>query len=274
MAKRIGILTVHGMGEQKPDFDQGLRQRLSARLPGNVRNDVAFQTVFYQDVMQGNQAAAWGRMAVRKLRWEAARRFFLYSFSDAATYEHTPQAADSVYRKVHGTIRQAVDTLRGELESDASPVVVIAHSLGCQVISNYIWDAAAGKGVWAGAAPTGFQKFGTLRYMFTAGCNIPLFVSGLAKIEAIYKPNPDFQWLNFYDNDDFLGWPLKPLSTGFANSYDTVVARDIEMNASGLPGFMNWLKSWTPAAHTAYWTSDGFVKPVAENIARVHAGLP
>ncbi|MBM3948950.1 MAG: hypothetical protein FJ312_06890 [SAR202 cluster bacterium] len=110
--------------------------------------------------------------------------------------------------------------------------------------------------------------------MFTAGCNIPLFVSGKAKIEAIHKPNPDFQWLNFYDNDDFLGWPLKPLSTGFPNSYDAVVARDIEMNASGLPGFLNWLKSWTPAAHTAYWESDGFIKPVAEGIARVHAGLP
>jgi len=88
MAKRIGVLTVHGMGEQKPDFDQGLRQRLTAQLPANVRKDVAFQTVFCQDLMQGNQGLVWGRMEGKGLRWKSSRRFFLYNFSDAATYEH------------------------------------------------------------------------------------------------------------------------------------------------------------------------------------------
>ena len=50
-------------------------------------------------------------------------------------------------------------------------------------ISNYIWDAQDPqdlKGIWSGAnQPTDFQKLGTAAYFFSAGCNIPLIVSGL-----------------------------------------------------------------------------------------------
>ena len=112
------------------------------------------------------------------------------------------------------------------------PVVIVASSLGCQVISNYIWDAQRKKrkgeppkfGIWRQGAveeecgpQDDFRRLKSLRALFTTGCNIPLFVSGHSEIEAILPPNPNkpFEWKNYYDEDDVLGWPLRPLSDSY-----------------------------------------------------------
>ncbi len=61
MAK-IGILTIHGMGRQDRNFDYGLRERLSRRFDQGTRNDVVFQGVFYQDLLQDNEDRVWAEM--------------------------------------------------------------------------------------------------------------------------------------------------------------------------------------------------------------------
>ena len=63
------------------------------------------------------------------------------------------------------------------LGDQQAPVVIIGHSLGCHVISNYIWDAKRNKGIWSATnRPTDFQKLGTAVYFFSAGCNIPILI--------------------------------------------------------------------------------------------------
>ena len=39
-------------------------------------------------------------------------------------------------------------------------------------------------------------------YFFSAGCNIPLFVSGPNQIQTIMPPNDRFRWINYFDKDD------------------------------------------------------------------------
>ena len=50
-------------------------------------------------------------------------------------------------------------------------------------------------------------------YFFSAGCNIPLFVSSPNQIQTIMPPNDRFRWMNYFDKDDLLVWPLGPLNT-------------------------------------------------------------
>jgi hypothetical protein len=164
-------------------------------------------------------------------------------------------------------VRDSLDSLRQALGSTDAPIVIVAHSLGCHVLSNYIWDAQRRTGFWKDKAPTPFQRLDTAAYFFTAGCNIPLFVSGLSKIEAIEPPNKDFQWINFYDRDDILGWPLKPLGDGGDHSYGRVVTQDVAINVGWGP------LSMTPLSHSRYWRSRSFLKPVAEAITRLHSRL-
>ncbi|MCK5433566.1 MAG: hypothetical protein KAJ03_12535, partial [Gammaproteobacteria bacterium] len=63
------------------------------------------------------------------------------------------------------------------------------------------------------------------------------------------------QWHNYYDEDDVLGWPLKPLSGEYRNR-----VKDHEMNAGGL------FKSWNPMSHGGYWKDNDFLAPVSSYI--------
>ena len=65
------------------------------------------------------------------------------------------------------------------------------------------------------------------------------------------------RWLNFYDPDDILGYPLKPINS----DYRKVVTKDIAINAGG------FFSSWNPLSHNGYWKDNDFTKPVSNLIA-------
>ncbi len=162
------------------------------------------------------------------------------------------------------------------------PLVVIAHSLGAQIISNYIWDrqaeanATRRKRGMNRYGRTDFERMKTLAGIVTFGCNIPLFSLAYDKIVSIefppkalvqHFPNKTAaaklrkaaQWLNFYDPDDVLGYPLQPLS----ESYAKTVSEDKPINAGGM------FSSWNPLSHSEYWTDNDFTKPVATMLSNL-----
>lgn len=94
----------------------------------------------------------------------------------------------------------------------------------------------------------------------TTGCNIPLVVSGLTTVVPIDRPNEQFRWLNFYDKDDPLGWPLEPL---YSYTDTSAKPEDVVVNVGNL------LTSWNPLSHSAYWTSASFVQPAAQLVTEL-----
>ena len=269
--KKIAIITLHGMGETKCDYADELKERLKQALGKEIWSDIYFKSIFYQEELQNRQQSLLDKMptgVVYRFLWKRLRRFMLHAFSDAATLEHRASEKGSPYDETQLTIRRALDSARKNLTSTNQPVVIIAHSLGGQVISNYIWDSKKGKKVWChhpleemSQDEVDFLKLKTARLMLTTGCNIPLFVSGFRKIVAFDRPNPQFAWWNYYDKDDVLGWPLKPLSC----SYEELV-NDVQINAGGL-------FSWTPLSHGGYWNKSRFPMIAAQHIRAIHAEL-
>jgi len=262
MTTPLALLTFHGMGRQEEAFDAPLRERLARELGGDVFARIAFEGVHYQPVIEPRQEGTWRAMrAAARLDWRELRRFVLFYLSDVATYQYRPGEAGSVYRAVHGRIREALARLRtrvGAGEPGGAPVVAVAHSFGCAVLSDYLWDAQRGRGIFAGREVEPWERMAGLRLLVTTGCNIPLFVAGLERIEAIDPPGPEFAWWNLYDRDDPLGWPLRPLSTGFANAYDRVVTGDVEVSV-GL----------TPLGHSHYWEDRDVARFVAGKVVEV-----
>ncbi|AFY32629.1 hypothetical protein [Calothrix sp. PCC 7507] len=266
MTKELVFITIHGMGETEKEYYLGLKQALEKQLGEEIWSKVHFEPIYYQTALQHYQHSVWENMRhSTPLAWQDLRKFMLFGFSDVSTLEHRATDDGSVYKKIQKIIIYSLQVARKELETNNIPIVIVAHSLGCQVISNYLWDAQNNKGIWQTGSldypdfkseQEDFLKLKSLKYLFTTGCNIPLFVAGFADIKAIPKPNADFKWLNYYDKDDVLGWPLKPLSP----SYDLVVEQDIEIDSGNI-----W-QSWNPQSHDGYWTDEEFINPLSQVI--------
>lgn len=275
MPKTIALVTIHGMGDTDRDYYTEFYDEIKKSLGKTAWDKVIFKNLYYQDILQGNQEAIFNRMR-DQIDWMKLRKFLMYGFSDAASLEYRKDAIDSPYFLTQKMIMQSMDEIFDESEQKEIPVIALAQSLGCQVMSSYIWDAEPGRkvsnGIWSvprndgvadGSPKDNFRRMRSLQRLYTTGCNIPIFVSGHKKIEAINPPVPSFKWHNFFDEDDVLGWPLRPLSP----SYDRLV-EDISINAGG--GVIGTLvKSWNPLSHNQYWTDSEVVSHISAAIKQL-----
>ena len=110
-------------------------------------------------------------------------------------------------RLIHERVRATLAELRADTDDD-TPLVVLAHSFGGQIMSNYIWDLQVGHET----APTAFERMETLCGLVTFGSNIPLFLFAYEpeNIHPISYPGTKLPnrmrvmpwWFNYYDKDD------------------------------------------------------------------------
>jgi hypothetical protein len=258
--KDVGLITIHGMGEVDYQYYKGLESALQRKL-GADWSRVSFQNVQYAPILQEAQDALWDDMhhePDNKLHSDAIRKFFLYGFGDAGSLEYSSRNNPSRYLSVQAEIQRAIDAAYDGLGRDpGKPLVIIAHSLGCQVISNYLWDAKSDRYIFENADTSdpdkaAFRKLNNLENLVTTGCNIPLFISGLDNRTCFEAPNDSFAWDNFYDADDVLGWPLRELG----ESYQMI--NDHHVNVG------NILTSWNPLSHMEYWEDKDVINPLAE----------
>lgn len=281
MGKKAAFITIHGMGDTERSYNTDVVSELKSRL-GTKANDLYIGSVYYQEILQSNENIVWGKVA-KRLKWDALRKFLLFGFADAAGLENGKESLTSVYSKAQEIIARELLAAQKAMEGDG-PVVILAQSLGCQVATCYFWDAlsyASGKkptvGIWqdlkalennvnGGCALTPkeisfLQGKSSLRALYTTGCNIPIFVAAhLSKDILPIQPNDTFEWHNFYDKDDVLGWPLAELSDEYRK-----VVKDHVVNAGG--GIIGWIvKSWNPMSHGQYWGDDEVLDPLESQL--------
>ena len=275
MEKSLAVIAIHGMGDTPVDFADGLESRLNDRLGAQAFSQVHFDTVYYQGILQKNQNAMFRAMRRREIDYVKLRKFLLFGFSDAAGLARNATADDSPYEQAQQKILETLDSCASVLGSYTKPVIIVAHSLGCHVLSNYIWDAQSAntkQGIWKGSTrgqsnADKFRRLRTLRALFSSGCNIPIFLAGFPRenIKPVKTTTGgyNFKWHNYYDQDDVLGWPLQPMSP----AYHRAIYRDREINADGgLYG--KFTRGWNPLSHNGYWTDKDFLKPLAAEILK------
>ena len=266
MAKKLAIAVIHGMGWQSPDFAREMTDELNEWVAdsGKDPDEIAWKPIFWANIVEPRQKAYLKKAnANDELDYMALRRFVISSLGDVSAYQVVKSTHNTTYELIHDRVRERISELDGELDSsDTTPLIVMAHSLGGHIMSNYIWDIQ--KKPKPGMRP--FERMETLAGMVTFGCNIPLFTMAYTNVTPIKFPARQFppairkkaRWLNYFDPDDILGYPLKPINA----AYGRVVSEDISINVGGL------FSSWNPTSHTKYWTDNDFTRPVAEFIAK------
>ena len=75
---------------------------------------------------------------------------------------------------------------------------------------------------------------------------------------AHYYPELKGEWLNFFDKDDIVGFPLKTLN----EQYGAVVTEDCRVDVGKFPANL------TPASHMGYWTDRDVLAPIAAGLDR------
>ena len=135
------LVIIHGMGETPPDYATPLFAGIRTRLESVGLLD---QVMPACRLLRRHPAAEPGRgLGAHQRRRQAAlrrpARFLLFGFGDAAGLENRKEVEGSVYEMAQAAIaRQMLDAYQNHPEAG---VVFLAQSLGCQVLSSYLYDA-------------------------------------------------------------------------------------------------------------------------------------
>ena len=281
--KKIGILTIHGVGSQEPAFSKKFENAVNRKL-GSKAGNFVWQEIYWAEALKEREDHLWESMSKARLGnrpfpldWHNLRQFVIHNVGDALAYHSDVyqeiNKATSARYLIHQIVSASVGLLQGKLKSETgSPIVIIAHSMGATIMSDYIWDCQN--------PPQGHKWKGIPTHVgfITFGCNIPIFsltYKGAVPIRfpgnvIRYGKNEKLlekaRWLNFLDRDDILGWPLKafyqntkpnPMPKNYPHAtVRRIVDREIDVGSL--------FTSWNPMSHEKYWTDNDFIKPVAE----------
>jgi pimeloyl-ACP methyl ester carboxylesterase len=278
MSSKIAIAIVHGVGITKADFADGMIAEIKQRFAKETGRDpgdaLVFRPVHWSHILQQPEDELWRRMKKGgELDFTSLRRFMVSFAADALAYQ--PAVDEKVkYEEIHAVYAREMCWLADHAGADA-PLVVVAHSLGTIITSNYFYDLTkfrrlVGEAVREemNAKRTPLERGETLACLYTLGSPLalwslryddfgrPIDVPATAFQDHHPALLPHAGWENFYDPDDIIGYPLKTLNDAYAKA----VKRDLAINAGGL------LTSWNPGSHIAYWTDNDVTIPVAKKL--------
>ncbi len=280
MSQRIAVAIIHGVGKQDPNFADGMAQELKDRFAREMgkklkdpASELAILPVYWAPAVQDAEEELWRRMKRGgEMDFTALRRFLVDFVADAIAYQPTPKDR-RIYDGIHEKFAESLNRLAAEA-GEKAPLCVIAHSLGSVIASNYFYDLQHPKRpliasrVKKKIGDTPLERGETFTLFYTLGSPIAMWslrypnfgVPIEVPSPGLSKHYPDLagEWVNYYDEDDVIAYPLKTLN----EAYRKAIKADREINAGGL------LSSWNPVSHLGYWTDNDVTKPIARELAR------
>lgn len=279
MGRKVAVAVVHGIGKQTANFAEKMMTELTQHFGPETLGDIVIRTVFWAPVLQEAEDVLWQRVqAGGTLHYPETRRMLIDFLADALAYQPTGDD-HRAYDGIHTVFAQTLADLAREAGPDA-PLCIIAHSLGTIIASNYVYDLQVdpvkhliGDEVRAVMTGTPLEKGDTLALFYTMGSPIALWSLRYHEFgRPIIVPAPQLrqyhseiegEWVNYYDQDDAVGFPLKTLNA----AYGKMITRDAQVNVGGL------LQSWNPLSHFGYWTDRDVIGPVARKLIEVWKGI-
>ena len=268
--KKLGILLIRGSGslshQRQEKFLEKLWPELSKR--GINSNEIATQFLEWQAVLEIHQRRLVDRMFEDDVRVKSKliRKLVMLNIADLINYGGRPNNPSDVYTEVHEKINFDIKRLQAKLPEN-TPIIILASSMGTEVIQNHIWDRQKHRDLFAGESE--FECLETLVGMFTMGNNLPLFAAALPANELCPIRFPGnvlpeelkerAKWANIFDKNDPFGFPIKFIN----EAYQAANVEDKEMNVG------SFLTSWNLISHLEYWTSKKVRRYIADFIAQI-----
>lgn len=219
----VSVVLIHGVGTQAMNYADNARAWLAKDLGArgfystvDVVCWAPIMDAFESDIMKDAIRAGASKTALRELAVNV--------LADAAAYR---PGTDVAYRIV-----SLVSNVLDVADKRGHPIVVIAHSLGVLIALDAFRSAQRRH----------------LRFFGSMGANLPLFLVKPLSIPVLH----DVRWVNYFDAEDFLGYPLKPLNSG------------VEDRVVNVGSLLTW---WNGFSHMEYWDDRKLWKAVIRDIA-------
>lgn len=276
MTQKVAVAILHGIGNQNEKFADKITDALCKRCKPVLGDDLVIQSVHWAPVLNDAETLLKKRTKTSKapLIQRKLRSFMIDFMGDAFAYQptsHDRNAYAGIHAKFAGTLRRLADEAGPQ-----APLVVIAHSLGSIIASNFIYDlqtdpvkAIIPAEVRAQMNVTPLELGRTLTLFYTLGSPLALFslrYADFGKPIQIppprlheYYPKVKAKWINFYDPDDPIGYPLQELN----DAYGQVITADRAINVGKI------YESWNPLSHLGYWTNKAVLKEIVSSICTV-----
>ena len=284
----IAVALVHGTGYKDPDFAddiiQTLQDRFPTHLPGEARSraNLSIQPVYWADAPHEREEEVWDRVrSVGDMNHLKMRRFIFNVAGDTLAYQPSKGRKD-LYLSVHQTMAESFKTL-AENAGPEVPLCVVAHSMGSVVAHNYLYDMQHEED---GRLAESDDALANLETPLERGETLALFVtygSPLAiwrlrfgdEYKSIRFPGNSLEerypalqpkWLNIYDANDVLGYPISRLTERYEEMAEAGYLEDRQMNVG------KWYKSWNPLSHKGYLRDENSLDKLASFIADIWKG--
>lgn len=279
--------------ESQPEFVRSLQKSLIERLSqlGVSRADYhqrfVMEPVYWSPILEDRQQGLLTRMQQQSpMNWDTLRKFMVSFISDAIAYQISPHHADArgqnSYQAIHRFCAQTLSRL-ATAAGPRAPLCMIGHSLGSIVSYNYLLDLQAqfsgNTNTESFLRPSTQHKISeapiergeTLSLYYTLGSPLALWTLRdrdggqpiqfpVAQLANHYPALANVaEWVNIYDADDVIGYPLRQVNANFARA----VKADLAVNAGSI------LDNWTPLSHNGYWSNPETVDRIARSLLKV-----
>ncbi|MFD1138210.1 chemotaxis protein [Paenibacillus urinalis] len=274
--QKIAVIVVHGLGLQKKEYAEKFMKKLDKAFSSvmqvpSARPYIEVEPVYWADVFGKEEERIYQELVLsKKLRYKHLRRYLIYYLADAVAYQPVDTNGHN-YDAVHQTISNALHSLSQRVGKNA-PLCVVSHSLGSVIASNFFYDLQYTSRHFPGVIDTTspLERGDTLTHFYSLGTTLPLWslryrdfskpiVVPSKEGKAIF-PGLQGEWVNFFDKDDIMGYPLRNIDP----AYEKAVKQDIDLNVG------NPLTFWNPFCHNGYMKNRKVVRHIAEKLAETY----
>ena len=270
MRQKIAVAIVHGVGTQTLDFSNVIQDALNRQFSAEEAVDIVIEPVYWAEEMQEREAELWQRLQRQDqpLNFSLFRKLMVYFVADAFGYqitEYDRRLYDKIHAKFGETLRRLVDRV-----GETAPLCIIAHSLGSVIASNFIYDLQHPHLLTPelqeilGSSP--LANGATLAMFYTLGSPLALWSLPFDDFGTPvtipdsrlmdHYPQLVGEWVNYYDKDDIIGFPLRGLNRAYWR----------EVNADKQLDIGNRFVKWTPLSHLHYWDDKQLVTEIATTL--------
>lgn len=283
--KRLAVVIIHGIASEDQYYSVEFKHRVvehylkgekfKGDLNHRMEDDLLFHEIYWGDLIQDINDDLLARLDYRKeLTYVSVRQLFVDFMNLGLAYDRANDTG--LYQAIHNRIGESMKKLTSHrhIDPDETPVVLVAHSFGSVIMSHYIQDLRNNLNTNDKIKQmSNLERFETLAGVVTFGSPLAIYDSLTKRLPApIDKVGSKLdsglkervKWLNFYDKDDIVAYPMKNIS----EQYERTVDEDHEINVGSAA------TSWNPACHTGYWEDKDFYRPVAKYLGEIRAPLP